>query len=59
MKDCKVYMENKNKRNENKIILEYFNCAMEKMDRDGEKTNKQTNTLLALLQLCLVKSHRG
>ena len=56
LKDCKVYMENKNKRNENKIILEDFNCTMEKIDRDGEK---KTNTLLALFQLCLVKSHRG
>ena len=30
------YMENKNKGNENKIILEDFNCTMDKMDRDGE-----------------------
>ena len=29
-------MENKNKGNENKIILEDFNCTMDKMDRDGE-----------------------
>ena len=30
------YMENKDKGNENKIILEDFNCTMDKMDRDGE-----------------------
>ena len=28
-------MENKNKRNENKVILEDFNCTMDKMGRDG------------------------
>ena len=30
------YTENKNKVNENKIILEDFNCTMDKMDRNGE-----------------------
>ena len=30
------YMENKNKGNENKIILEDFNCTMDKIDRDSE-----------------------
>ena len=30
-------MENKNKGNENKVILEDFNCTMDKMGRDGEK----------------------
>ena len=50
------YMKNKNKGNENKIILEDFNCTMDKMDRDGEN---KTKTLLVLLQLCLVKTHRG
>ena len=30
------YMENKNKGNENKIILEDFNCTVDKMDWDGE-----------------------
>ena len=49
-------MENKDKGNENKIILEDFNCTMDKMDRDGEN---KTKTLLVLLQLCLVKTHRG
>ena len=29
-------MENKNKENENKIILEDFNCTIGKMDKDGE-----------------------
>ena len=29
------YMENKNKGNENKIILGDFNCTMDKMERDG------------------------
>ena len=30
------YMQNKNKGNKNKIMLEDFNCTMDKMDRDGE-----------------------
>ena len=47
-------MENKKKGNENKTRLEDFNCAMDKMDRDGEN---ETQTLLVLLQLCLVKTH--
>ena len=33
-------MENKNKGNENKIILEDFNYTMDKMDRDGENKTK-------------------
>ena len=31
-------MENKNNGNENKTILENFNCTMDKMGRNGEKT---------------------
>ena len=31
-----TYVENKNKGNENIIILGDFNCTMDKMDRDGE-----------------------
>ena len=50
------YMENKNKENENKIIFEDFNCTMDKMDRDSEN---KTQILLVMLQLCLVKTHRG
>ena len=34
-------MENKNKGNENKIILDGFNCTMDKMDRDGENKTKR------------------
>ena len=34
-------MENKNKRNESKIILEDFNCIMDKMDRDGENKTQR------------------
>ena len=34
------YMENKDKGNEDKIILEDFNCTMDKMDRDGENKDK-------------------
>ena len=34
-------MENKNKGNENKTILEDFNCAMDKMDRDGENKTQR------------------
>ena len=33
-------MENKDKGNENKIILEDFNCTMDKMDKDGENKTK-------------------
>ena len=33
-------MENKNKVNENKIIIEDFNCTMNKIDRDGENKTK-------------------
>ena len=29
------YMENKNKGNENKILLGDFNCTMYKMEKDG------------------------
>ena len=35
------YMETKDKRNENKIILEDFNCTMNKMDRDGENKTRR------------------
>ena len=31
-----LHIENKNKGNENKIILEDFNCTMDEIDRDGE-----------------------
>ena len=31
-----LHIENKNKGNENKIILEDFNCTMDKIDRDSE-----------------------
>ena len=34
-------MENKNKGNKNKIILEEFNCTMDKMYRDGENKTKR------------------
>ena len=35
----KDYMENKNKGNENKVILGDFDCTMDKMERDaGNKT---------------------
>ena len=35
------YMENKDKGNENKIILEDFNCTMDKMDRDSENKTQR------------------
>ena len=41
LKDYKIYMENKNKGNESKIILEDFNCIMDKMDRDGENKTQR------------------
>ena len=49
-------MQNKNKGNENKIIIEDLNCTMDKINRDGEN---KTQTLEALFQLCPVKTHRG
>ena len=30
------YIQNKNKRNENKIMLGDLNCSMDKIDTDGE-----------------------
>ena len=35
------YMKNENKGNENKIILEEFNCAMDNMESDSEKKTKR------------------
>ena len=35
------YIENKNKENENKIILADFNSTMDKMDRDGENKTQR------------------
>ena len=35
------YMENKDKGNENKIIIWDFNCTMDKMDRDGENKTQR------------------
>ena len=41
LKDYKIIWKKKKKGNENKIILEDFNCTMDKMDRNGEnKTQK-------------------
>ena len=34
-------MENKNNGNEKKIILEDFNCIMDKMDRNGENKTQR------------------
>ena len=34
-------MVNKDKKNENKVILEDFNFAMDKMDRDGENKTQR------------------
>ena len=41
MKDFKIYTENKNKRNENKIILGYFSCTMDKMGRGGRNKRQR------------------
>ena len=35
------YIENQDKGNESKIILEDFNCTMDKMDRDGENKTQR------------------
>ena len=34
-------MENKNKGNENKIILEELNCTIDKMNKDGENKTQR------------------
>ena len=34
-------MGNKDKGNENEIILEYVNCTMDKMDRDGQNKTQR------------------
>ena len=34
------YMQNKNERNENKIMLGVLNCTMDKIDRDSENKTK-------------------
>ena len=34
-------MKNKNKRNENKIILGEFTCTMDKMNKDGGNKSKE------------------
>ena len=34
-------MQNKNEGNENKIILGDLNCAMDKIDRDGENKRQR------------------
>ena len=45
-------MENKNEGNENEIILGDFNCAMDKMKKDGRnKTLYKCNFNYALLKL--------
>ena len=41
LKDYKIYTENKNKRNENKIILGYFSCTMDKMGRGGRNKRQR------------------
>ena len=48
------YMENKNKGNENKLMLGDFNCTMYKVARDG---GNKAKTLYMPFQLCLVKTH--
>ena len=34
-------MQNKNERNENKIMLGVLNCTMDKIDRDGENKTQR------------------
>ena len=34
-------MENKNKGNKNKIILEELNCTIDKMNKDGENKTQR------------------
>ena len=54
-------MENKNKGDENKIILKDFNCTMDKMVRDGENRTKRLywcSSSYALSKLIVDKSLR-
>ena len=37
----KNYMENKNEGSENKTIIGYFNCTMDKMDSDGRNKTQR------------------
>ena len=48
------YILNKNKGNENKIIIGELNCTVDKIDRDGEN---KTKTFSVMFQLCPVKTH--
>ena len=44
------YMQNKNKENENKIMLGNLNCTMDKIERDGEnKKQRLSNYALSKL----------
>ena len=50
------YMKNKNKRNENKILLRDINCKMDKMDKNGKKKAQRiyrcrSNYILSKLNL--------
>ena len=49
-------MDSKNEGNENKIIVEYIHCTMDKIDRDG---GNKTQPLQILFQLCPVNTHCG
>ena len=50
-------MENKNEGNENKRIIEDFNCAMDKMERDGRnKTLYKSKTLMMALKQYFIHS---
>ena len=51
------YMENKNEGNENKLIFGDFNCAIDKIDRDGG--NKARRLYIDVPQLYSVKTHCG
>ena len=50
-------MENKNEENENKRIIGDFNCAMDKMERDGRnKTLYKSKTLMMALKQYFINS---
>ena len=50
-------MENKNEGNENKRIIGDFNCAMDKMERDGRnKTLYKSKTLMMALKQYFINS---
>ena len=49
------YLQNKNEGNENKIMLGDLNCAMDKIDRDGENKTQRLHRCFPIMT-CLNSS---